>query len=637
MLRGIRKASANWLGRIVMGVVMTLLAGSFAIWGINDIFHGYGNSTVAKIGGTEIPIQLFQQSYNDRLRQLGQQLGRPITPDQANALGVDRQVLGELVGRAGLDQRARQMGLGISDDEIARRITSNPTFQTPNGKFDQARFADALRNAGYTEQRFVAEQRGDTLRRQIIDSVSSDIPAPQAWLEAINQLQNEERSIEYVALGPAQAGDVPQPTDDQLQEYFDARKIMFRAPEYRKIAVIAVTPEELAKTIEISDDDIKKAFEQDRNRYITPERRQVEQMVFPTMADAQAASDRIKNGTTFAALAAARGLKEGDIDLGMVPKSGIIDPAVADAAFSLKEGEVSAPVQGRFGAILVGVTKIQPEEDKSLADVAPQIRNDLAQQRAKTEVRDIHDKIEDTRAGGATLEEAAEKLKLPLVTYDALDRSGRDPGGNLVGNLPDSGDVVSSAFATDVGVDNDPIETGGGYIWYDVSAVTPARDRTLDEVKNQVEERWRDDEIASRLKAKAADLVDKLKSGNPLDSLAAADGLKVQTAADLRRDRPSEAISARMLETIFHTAKDTFASAEGDKPSQSIVFRVTDDKTPPLAAGSPPAKTMEQTVQRQLSEDVMGEYMAWLEADLGTSVNQAALAHVAGNGTPDTN
>ena len=637
MLRGIRKASANWLGRIVMGVVMTLLAGSFAIWGINDIFHGYGNSTVAKIGGTEIPIQLFQQSYNDRLQQLGQQLGRPITPDQANALGVDRQVLGELVGRAGLDQRARQMGLGISDDEIARRITSNPTFQTPNGKFDQARFADVLRNAGYTEQRFVAEQRSDTLRRQIIDSVSSDIPAPQAWLEAINQLQNEERSIEYVALGPAQAGDVPQPTDDQLQKYFDERRIMFRAPEYRKIAVIAVTPEELAKTIEISDDDIKKAFEQDRNRYITPERRQVEQIVFPTMADAQAASDRINNGTTFAALAAERGLKEGDIDLGMVPKSGIIDPAVADAAFSLKEGEVSAPVQGRFGAILVTVTKIQPEEDKSLAEVGPQIRNDLAQQRAKTEVQDIHDKIEDARAGGATLEEAAEKLKLPIVTYEALDRSGRDPGGNLVGNLPDSGDVVSAAFATDVGVDNDPIETGGGYIWYDVSAITPARDRTLDEVKNQVEERWRDDEIASRLKTKAADLIDKLKNGNPLESLAAADGLKVQTAANLRRDRPSEAISARMLETIFHTAKDTFASAEGDKPSQWIVFRVTDDKTPPLAAGSPPAKTMEQTVQRQLSEDVMGEYMAWLEAELGTSINQSALAQVSGTGTPDTN
>jgi peptidyl-prolyl cis-trans isomerase D len=637
MLRGIRKASSNWLGRIVMGVVMTLLAGSFAVWGINDIFRGYGSSTLAKIGSTEIPTEQYRQNYNDRLQKLGQQLGRPITPEQASALGVDRQVLSEMVGQAGLDQRAHQMRLGVSDDEIARRITSDPTFQTPTGQFDQARFEDALRNAGFTERRYVAEQRGEMLRREIIDSVSGNIPVPKAWLDAINQLQNEKRSIEYIALGPAQAGDIPQPTAEQLSKYFDQSKILFRAPEYRKIVTVTLTPAELAKTIEVSDDDVKQAFEQNRSRYITPERRHVEQIVFPTMADAQAASERIKSGSSFAAIAGERGLKEQDIDLGTVPKSGIIDPAVADAVFSLKEGEVSAPVQGRFGAVIVTVSKIEPEDDKSLADVAPQIRNDLALQRAKTNVQDIHDKVEDERAGGSTLDEAAAKLKLPIVTYDALDRSGRDPSGNLVANIPRGGDLISAAFATDVGVDNDPIEGDGGYVWYDVAAITPARDRPLDEVKSQVEAHWRDDEIASRLKAKAADLLDKLKTGNPIDSLAAANGVKVETASDLTRSKSSAAISAKMIEMIFHTAKDAFASAEGDKPSQWIVFRVTDVKSPPLNANTPQAKSVEQTVQRQLSDDVMGQYMGWLENELGTTINQEALAQALGNSTPDTN
>jgi peptidyl-prolyl cis-trans isomerase D len=637
MLRGIRKASSTWLGRILMGAVMTLLAAIFGLWGINDIFRGYGNSTLAKIGSVEIPIDRFRQTYNDRLQQLEQQVGRPITPEQANALGVDRQVLSEMVVDAGLDQRARQMRLGVSDEAIAQRITSNPTFQTPNGQFDRERFEDALRNAGFTEQRFVAEQRNLTLRREIVDSISGNIPVPNAWLDAINQLQNEERSIQYVELGPAQAGDIPQPTDEQLSKYFNERKILFRAPEYRKIETVTLTPAELAKTIEVSDDDVKKTFEKDRSHYITPERRRVEQIVFPTMADAQAASDRIKGGLSFDALTTERGLKAQDVDLGIVPKSGIIDPAVADAAFSLKEGEVSAPVQGQFGAVLVTVTKIEPEEAKSFDVVAPFIRNDIALERAKSQVQEIHDKVEDARAGGATLEEAAEKLKLPVVTYDALDRSGHDPDGKPVANLLDSGDVISAAFATDVDVDNDPIETGGGYIWYDVTAITPAHDRTLDEVRSQVEEHWRDDEVADRLKAKAADLLDKLKNGNPLDSVASTDGLKVETATDLKRDKPSAGISARMIETVFHTAKDTFASAEGDKPSQWIVFRVTDVKTPTLDPNSKDAKTTEQTVKNQVSDDVMGQYMAWLENELGTSVNQAALAQAVGNGTPDTN
>ncbi len=107
MLRGIRKASENWLGRAVMGVVMTLLASSFAVWGINDIFHGFGQSTLAKIGKTEIPIDLFRQTYDDRLQEIGRQLGHPLPPGQASALGIDRQVLDGLIAQAGLDQRAR--------------------------------------------------------------------------------------------------------------------------------------------------------------------------------------------------------------------------------------------------------------------------------------------------------------------------------------------------------------------------------------------------------------------------------------------------------------------------------------------------------------------------------------------------
>ena len=83
MLRGIRKASSNWLGRIVMGVVLGLIAVSFAIWGIGDIFRGFGRSTVAKIGSTEITVDQFRQIYNDRLQQLGRQIGRPVTQDQA--------------------------------------------------------------------------------------------------------------------------------------------------------------------------------------------------------------------------------------------------------------------------------------------------------------------------------------------------------------------------------------------------------------------------------------------------------------------------------------------------------------------------------------------------------------------------
>src|SRR6185436_7863731 len=88
MLRGIHKASSNWIGRIVMGVVLGLIAVSFGIWGIGDIFKGFGTNTVATVGGTEIRLDTFRQLYQDRMQQIGRQLNRPILPDQARALGL---------------------------------------------------------------------------------------------------------------------------------------------------------------------------------------------------------------------------------------------------------------------------------------------------------------------------------------------------------------------------------------------------------------------------------------------------------------------------------------------------------------------------------------------------------------------
>ena len=635
MLRGIRKASANWLGRAVMAAVMGLLALSFAIWGINDIFRGFGRSTLAKIGSTEISIEAFRQAYQERLQQIGRQIGHPLTSEQANAIGIAQQVLSEMVAEAGLDQLAARMRLGISDAEIVRRITSDPAFRAGDGKFDRVRFEHLLRNAGYSEQRFVAEQRRVMLRRQIIDSLSGSVQVPKDWLDAINQFQNQERSIEYVALGPAQVGEIPEPTNDELAKYFEARKILFRAPEYRKIVTVQLTLADLAKWMEVSDADVKRAFDEHRSRYLKPERRHVKQIVFPNMQDAESAGARIKGGLSFEALAAERGLKEQDTDLGTVSKADIIDPAVAEAAFSLKEGEVSAPVQGRFGAVIVTVTKIEPEESKTLAEVAPQIRNDIATERAKAEVQSMHDKMEDDRGSGTSLEQAAQKLKLPVVTYD-VDRSGRDPTGKPVYTAPHAGEVISAAFASDVGVENDPIEADGGYIWYDVAGITPARDRTLDEVKKEVEDHWHEDEVATRLRAKAADFLDKLKAGNPLDATAKASGLTVMTGDKLRRGRPTTALSAKTIEVVFHTTKDGFGSAPGDKPTEWIVFRVTDVTTSAVDPASAEVKRTDEAVRRQIGDDIYSQYMAWLENDLGVTINRAALAQVIGSGVPDT-
>ena len=615
-----------------MGAVVAFLIGSFAIWGIGDIFRGFGLSTAAKVGRTEITTEQFRQIYNDKLQEIGRQIGRPISTEQARALGFDRQILAQLTAEIALDERARALRLSLSDAEIARRITTQPAFQTAAGTFDAVRFREAIRQAGYTEQRFVAEQRRSSVRSQLSGTIMGGSLVPHAAIEAMDRYQNEQRSLEYVLLGTAQSGDLPAPTPEVVAQYFDQRKILFRAPEYRKIEVLALIPGDQANWIEVADDDIKKAYEEHRDNFGTPERRQLQQMVFPNVEAATAAAERIAKGATFTEVAKESGIADKDIELGTLAKKSIIDGVVADAAFALKEGETSAPVQGRFGVTLMHVIKIEPGQVRPLEEVAPQIKKAIATENARKQIQSVYDKIEDVRSEGHTLAEAASTLKLAAHSIE-LDRSGHDSSGLPVKDLPDAQRLLAAAFSTDVGVDSDPLKVQDGYVWFEVEGITPSRDRTLEEVKDRVEASWRADEIAKRLRDKAAQMLDKLKAGSTLADLAAAEGLKVETIASLKRGAASPPLSASATDKVFVTPKDAAAGAEAEQPGEQIVFRVTDIALPKTDMNSDEAKTIAQSLNRSFSDDVFSQYITKVESEIGVTINRNAVSQVVSGGS----
>jgi peptidyl-prolyl cis-trans isomerase D len=291
---------------------------------------------------------------------------------------------------------------------------------------------------------------------------------------------------------------------------------------------------------------------------------------------------------------------------------------------------VSQPVQGKFGVALVKIGKIEPGTEPSYESVADSLKKEIATEHARTKVAELRDKMEDERGGGASVVEAAQKLGLSAVAIDAVDRSGRLPNGQLAANIPSGLDVVSQAFNSDVGVDNDPISFKGGYVWYDVLSITPSRERNLEEVKDQVETRWRDDQITSRLKSKATEMVQKLEQGGKLADEAAAAGLKVETAAGFRREASVPGLPAGAIAVAFRTAKDGVGQTAGAGSSEWVVFRVTDISVPPVDLASDDIKKLKETLQRGLTDEQVAQYVNKLESDIGTSINQTAFAQVTG-------
>lgn len=631
MLDALRASSQTLIGRAIMAVVMGFLIIAFGFWGIADIFRGFGANRLARVGSVEITTEAYRNAYQNELLRLQEQQRRAISADEAHQMGLDRQVLGRLLSDAALDQEAHRLGLAMSDQALADRVFLDDTFKGADGRFDRSLFEERLRDAGITESRFVAEERGSYLRNEIIAALDTNLAPPKAMLDLINRYYNETRSIDYFLLPKTAAGTIPTPSDADLKAYYGAHRNAYRTPEYRKISVLVVTPATLAdrllKTHLISDAEIEKRYDEVKaKRYTQPEHRNVEQIVFSDEASANAASAKLSGGESFGALAAERKLTPKDVNLGMVTKADLADNAIANAAFALPAGGVSKPVKTQFGWAIVRAVTVIPPIVEPLSVVKSALVEEMALARAGGEMNKIHDEIEDQRANGKSVADAAKSVGLAARTVDAIDAQGRDKNGKPVADLDDPAALSKAVFASDIGVDNEPIGTrDGGTIWFDVLGIEPTRLQSSDEVKQKLVQAWTDAETSKRLASKAADLVRKLNAGETLAAVAASQGnLGIKHVEHIKRSDPQD-LSATQLAQVFDRAVGTAGSAP-DADGTRMLFKVVDAKVAPLDVKRPDIRNIVNQMKTALDEDLLAEYVGQIQSEIGIKINQPALA-----------
>lgn len=630
MLQGIRNASQHWLGKIVLTVIFTLLIAGVGIYGVEEFFRGGSSNNVATVGSTPITTEQVRQAYQNQIQRYQLQLKRALTPDQARMLGLDRQVMSQLITEAALDQKTHDLGLAVPDSAVIKAIHEEKSFQNQQGQFEPQLFYQTLQRAGLNEGMFVREQRAVIARLQLAEAVSSDLHVPVALREAVHRYTTERRTASYLMLTPSTAGQIPDPTDEELKTWYEGNKSGFRAPEFRSANLLVVDPEAMAKPDAITDADARAAYALNKDRYGAPEKRTIQQIVFPDTAAAETARKAIEDGSkTFEAVATERGTDDKDLTLGTLTKNELFDKAVADAAFALPEGGVSQPVQGRFGTVLLRVTKIEPGTVKPFEEVEGEIRKGLALARARDAMETTRDAIEDQRAGAKPLADIAAERGLKIVTVKAVDPNGKDPEGKKVADIPDPDTTLPALFRAEVGGDNEPLRTkAGGYVWYDVTNIDPAHDKPLDQVKDGVKAGWTATEIAKRLQAKGRELVEKLNKGESMEDAAKEVGVNLQEAQDLSRNQAKDMLTTDDVNLIFATpVGKAGTAAAGDSRA---VFKVTAATMPAFVADSPSDRTITQNFQAALADDVLSQYIAEVQKNAGVKVDPAALRRAIG-------
>jgi peptidyl-prolyl cis-trans isomerase D len=628
MIQWMHTLSKSWMATLLMGG-LTL---SFVVWGIADIFTGVSTSAVASVGSAEIGQQEFQRVYQNFVRNQGQQMGIDITPDMAQKMGLPQVALQQLVSRTALNNEADRLGLTTPDAELAQNVRAMAAFRGPLGTFDRPTFIQALSNAHYTEDQFLAEVRQDLTRDQLTQAVEANFLVPPTYAQALFQYINEKRAADYVILTPDQAGDIAPPSDAVLGAYVKAHSDRYSTPEYRDADYATLAPSDVIGSVTVSDAQIQQEYDSHKATYVVPEKRDIQQIEFKTEKEATDARAGIDKGMSFDELATRRGLSPAQLSLGSLTQAELPDPDRAKAIFALPENQVSQPLKGAFGGyVLARVTKITPGSNKTLADVKDDIKKALTTALAANKLVDAVNAYTDARSGGSDLKEAAKKAGMKLGHLSGVDATGLGPSGTKT-DAPADPEFLPAVFKTEVGEDSDPFPTkAGAYFTVHVNGVTPPKLKSLDQVRVQATADWTSDQRGKLLATKALTLTAQAEKDKSLDNVARDLKVSVQHSPALTRQTNDTMFSAAFIQRLFDAPAGAIVSGAQGTSGNYILARVSGIAHPRLNPRDPGF----QGGAARLSQAVAGDFsIAMANAGRerqGVKVNQKMVASITGN------
>lgn len=627
MLDALRRGSAGWVAKILL----SLLIMSFAVWGIADVFTGFRQGSLATVGSTEISAPEFNRVFQNELEGLSAQYGKRINIEDARREGVDRFVLNKLIGQAALREHARSLNLGMSKDQVAAQLKNDEDFFGPDGKFSKDGFDNLLRNLGLSESRFLELRKDDELRRQLSTAMLAATVTPKTMVEISHAWKSETRSLEFFKIDADKSVPVPEPDEAKLKTFYEDQKAQFMTPEYRKYTALVATLDELKKDAVITDDEVKASYTDTKADYDKPERRRIQQIAYKDKVAAQAAREALtKGGKNFMQAAKDAGAKESDVNLGMLTKKQMIDPKIADAAFTIARDTVSDVIEGRFATVVLRVIEIETGDESTFEKVKDKVRDRLARTKAGVLIQERADLVEEGRNAGKTLKDLGESLKLKVFDVAQSDRDNKSADGKTALDLTSAPSVIATVFQTAPGSESEPIQLGNeGYAWIDVTSVEVPKLKPYADVAADLKAAFLDAEKNKLVKAFADKLTERAKAGEDFAKIAADAGGKVEKLDDILRNTSPPGLTQEAVELAFVLANGAVASSETTDRATRNILKVV-KITPPAA----PAKAEEDKItgelQRNLQNDLLIAYVSTLQDKLGVTINEAEFKRVTG-------
>ncbi len=616
-------------------VVLGAIALVFVFWGINWTMSA--PNYAVKVNGSEISSSEVRQSYQQQLARFERQSNGAV--DDLLRSQIKRQVLEEYVNGEAVVTRADKLGYRVSDEELLKAMAQVPAFQV-EGKFDKAHAIAVLKAQGRSIAEIEGLFRRDVKLRQLDTALNISSFATPSELKRLRALTEQQRELSWFTVPAAKYIADATADDAAIKAYYEAHKAQYMTPETVDLRYIELSTAQLESKVKVDDAQLKAFYEEQKTktpeRFSQPEQRRVRHILLQVAdpkedaavkAKAESILKRVQGGEDFSKLAKEFSQDTGSAqqggDLGWSERKVWVAP-FADAAYSMKEGEIRGPVKTQFGYHILKLDGIQPATVKTFEQAKSDLEAEYRRNEAERLFNNAQDQLADAALQNTTdIDVVARKAGLTVHDIPAFSRT--DGGGELGKAAP----VLEAAFSQDV-LDGRlspmvEVEKGRGVVLRATDHKLPQQ-KPLEAVRTDIVVAWKKQRGAELAAAAAADAVKRLNAGESWDAVAKSLGSAPQPAKFVARSDQAVpmAIRREAFEALKPAGKPLYQSlvlTEGD----AAVLALTAVREDP-AAGSKEleAQLRRQFAQQSASSEAQGYALA-ARADAKVTVNPQAL------------
>ncbi len=601
-------------GKVFVWIILVLLILGLAGFGAGGV--GGSIASIGKVGDTEISVAEFQRGLQQEMSFETQRRGSAVTLAQARQEGMDQRVLERLAGVAALSEETKKNFLSVGDGEVANQLRSVPAFQGPDGQFSRDSYEFALRQNGTNPADFEDGLRLTAARTLLQQSVTAGLTVGNTYANTLYNFLGEQRSFRWAIVDESLlTEDIPAPTEEQLQSFYETNGDQFRTAELRKITYAWLTPEMIVDQVDVDEAELRQRYEQRASQYIQPERRLLERLGFADQAAAEAAKAQLDAGeVTFDDLVTERGLTLQDVDQGEVARSGL-DAAVAEVVFGLTEPGLTEPVQTSLGPVIYRVNAVLEATTVEFEDARGELTDEYTTDRAQRDILEQLDAVDDLLVGGATLEELADETDMQLGTVDFSNGVSEGIAGYETFRT-EAMRLTTSDFP-----EVQELSDGGIYAAR-LDEIIPPTLPPLEDIREIVASAWRADQTEQALLALGTDLQEKVSNGTRMASL----DLAATAEIDLSRTDFIDGAPIGMLAEVFDLEEDGVTFVQGPNGVSALV-ELTNISAPDTT--TPEAQAVLTQLNAAASEGLAGDvfqlFGSAVQNQYGLTLDQAAV------------